>query len=39
MKTIFEELRKKGYEVTKTHFNVKGFKTNTPVNEIEKVFK
>lgn len=39
MKTIFEVLRKKGYEVTKTHFNVKGFKTNAPVNEIEKVFK
>jgi len=39
MKTIFEELRKKGYEATKTHFNVKAFKTNAPITEIEKVFK
>ena len=39
MKTIFKELRKKGYEVTKTHFDLKGFKTNASINEIEKVFK
>ncbi|MDH7506873.1 MAG: tRNA (guanine(10)-N(2))-dimethyltransferase [Candidatus Thermoplasmatota archaeon] len=39
MKTLFEGLRKKGFEVTRTHFNVKGFKTNAPVNEIEKMFK
>ncbi len=39
MKTILKELRKKGYEVTRTHFNVKGFKTNAPITEIEKVFK
>lgn len=39
MKTLFQELRKKGYEVTRTHFNVKGFKTNAPVTEIEKMFK
>ncbi len=39
MKTIFKEIRKKGYEVTLTHFDLKGFKTNAPINEIEKVFK
>jgi len=39
MKTIFEELRKKGYVATATHFNVKGFKTNAPISEIEKMFK
>jgi len=39
MKIIFEELRKKGYEATRTHFNAKGFKTNAPLTEIEKVFK
>jgi tRNA (guanine26-N2/guanine27-N2)-dimethyltransferase len=39
MKTIFEELRKKGYKATRTHFNVKGFKTDAPICEIEKMFK
>jgi len=38
MKKIFQELKRKGYEVTKTHFNEKGFKTNAPINEIEKMF-
>jgi len=39
MKTMFEKLKKKGYEVTRTHFNVKGFKTNAALTEIEKMFK
>lgn len=39
MDVIFESLRKKGYEVYRTHFSPKGFKTNAPVKEIEKVFK
>ena len=39
MKTIFQEFRKKGYEVARTHFDLKGFKTNAPVAEIEKMFK
>lgn len=35
---IFEELRKKGYDVFRTHFSPTGFKTNTPFDEIEKLF-
>ena len=39
METIFEKLRKKGYEVSRTHFSPTGFKTNAPKSEIEKGFK
>ena len=39
MKTIFEELKNKGFEVTRTHFSPTGFKTDAGVKEIEKMFK
>jgi tRNA (guanine26-N2/guanine27-N2)-dimethyltransferase len=39
MITIFEILRNKGYDVTRTHFSSTGFKTNAPKDEIEKLFK
>jgi len=38
MKKIFEKLKNKGYMVTRTHFSNTGFKTNAPLDEIEKVF-
>ena len=39
MGVIFESLRKEGYEVYRTQFSTKGFKTNAPVAQIEKMFK
>lgn len=39
MKTVFEELGKKGYNVYRTHFSPTGFKTNASVSVIEKLFK
>lgn len=39
MKTVFDKLRNKGYEVFRSHFGPTCFKTNAPQNEIEKVFK
>ena len=39
MEIIFEKLKNKGYDITKTHFSPTGFKTNAPKSEIEKVFK
>ena len=39
MKKIFEELRRNRFEVYRTHFHPKGFKTNAPVADIEKMFK
>ena len=39
MELIFERLRDKGYEVSRTHFSPTGFKTNAPKTEIEKMFK
>ncbi|MCK5636598.1 MAG: hypothetical protein KAH91_04175 [Thermoplasmatales archaeon] len=39
METIFEKLRNKDYEVSRTHFSPTGFKTNASKTEIEKVFK
>ena len=38
MKTVFEKLQKKGYIVTKTHFNEAGFKTDASLDEIKKIF-
>lgn len=39
MEKIFEELKSMGYEVSRTHFAPTGFKTNAPLEIIEKVFK
>jgi len=39
MKTIFEKLKNEGYGVYRTHFSPTGFKTDAPVNVIEKMFK
>jgi len=39
MELLFEKLKEKGYNVYRTHFSQTGFKTNSPINEIEKVFK
>jgi len=39
MEKIFEKLKNKGFEVTRTHFSPTGFKANAPKNMIEKVFK
>jgi len=39
METIFEKLRNKDYEVSRTHFSPTGFKTNASKTEIEKMFK
>ena len=39
MEIIFEKLKTKGYNVSRTHFSQTGFKTDAPQNEIEKVFK
>jgi tRNA (guanine26-N2/guanine27-N2)-dimethyltransferase len=36
---LFESLKSKGYNVCKTHFISTGFKTNSSINMIEKVFK
>ena len=37
-KFIFDFLKKKGFDVFRTHFSPTGFKTNAGENEIEKVF-
>ncbi|MBN2602781.1 MAG: tRNA (guanine(10)-N(2))-dimethyltransferase [Candidatus Thermoplasmatota archaeon] len=39
MKVIFNQLKKKGYNVYRTHFSPTGFKTDAPLNKIEKAFK
>ncbi len=39
MGTVFEILKKKGYNVYRTHFSSTGFKTNAPMKDIEKIFK
>ncbi|PNX45522.1 MAG: hypothetical protein BV456_13480, partial [Thermoplasmata archaeon M8B2D] len=36
---LFKSLRNKGYNVYRTHFSPTGFKTNSSINMIEKVFK
>ena len=38
-KVIFNELKKAGYNVYRTHFSPTGFKTDAPLNKIEKAFK
>lgn len=38
-KVIFNELKKAGYNVYRTHFSQTGFKTDAPLNKIEKAFK
>lgn len=38
LKRIFSLLRKKGYYVSRTHFDVTGFKTDASKDEIKKVF-
>jgi len=38
-KEVFEKLRSSGYDVFRTHFNPKGFKTNAPKDVVEKVFQ
>jgi len=38
MRTIFEQLKSKGYTVCRTHFSNTGFKTNAPRKEIEAAF-
>jgi tRNA (guanine26-N2/guanine27-N2)-dimethyltransferase len=38
-KTLFEQLKKKNYQVTQTHFHPMGFKTNAPKNVIIAMFK
>jgi tRNA (guanine26-N2/guanine27-N2)-dimethyltransferase len=39
IKTLFNNLKNKGYFVSKTHFYDNGFKTDAPRTEIEKMFK
>ena len=39
MNLIFEKLKSKGFEITKTHFGDNCFKTNAPVSEIKKIFR
>lgn len=39
MKILFDKIRKKGYNVCKTHFCETGFKTDAPRDEIVSVFK
>ena len=39
MEIVFEKLKNKGFNVSRTHFSPTGFKTNASQNEIEKVFK
>jgi tRNA (guanine26-N2/guanine27-N2)-dimethyltransferase len=36
---LFKSLRNKGYNVYRTHFSSTGFKTNSSINMIEKMFK
>jgi tRNA (guanine26-N2/guanine27-N2)-dimethyltransferase len=36
---LFKLLRNKGYNVYRTHFSSTGFKTNSSINMIEKMFK
>jgi tRNA (guanine26-N2/guanine27-N2)-dimethyltransferase len=36
---LFEQLRQKGFLVTRTHFIPTGFKTNAPLEVIKEVFK
>lgn len=38
MKDIFEKLTSKGYNVYQTHFSTTAFKTNAPLDEIQKIF-
>ena len=39
MDLLFENLKKQGYNVYRTHFSPTGFKTNASINIIEKMFK
>jgi len=39
MEHIFEKLKEKGYDASRTHFSPTGFKTNAPRDEIETIFK
>ena len=39
MNTLLESLKSKGYNVYRTHFSSTGFKTDSSINMIEKVFK
>ena len=39
MDFLFESLKSKGYNVYRTHFSPTGFKTDSSINMIEKVFK
>jgi tRNA (guanine26-N2/guanine27-N2)-dimethyltransferase len=38
MKYLFNKLNEKGYYAIKTHFSDTGFKTNAPIEEIEKIY-
>lgn len=38
LKTVFSHLQMKGYQVTRTHMDPTGFKTNAPLSEIETIF-
>lgn len=37
MNVLFEKIKSKGYNVTRTHFNPTGFKTNAPFDKILKI--
>lgn len=39
IKNVFEFLNKKGFRVSKTHFNQTGFKTEAPIKVIKSCFK
>jgi len=39
MELLFKGLKTMGYDVYRTHFSPVGFKTNAPLNIIEKMFK
>jgi tRNA (guanine26-N2/guanine27-N2)-dimethyltransferase len=38
LETIFNTLKTMGYTVCKTHFSSTGFKTNAPLDQIERIF-
>ena len=39
IENIFDRIKKKGYDIVRTHFNPTGFKTNAPLAKIKEVFK
>lgn len=38
LEILFEKIKSKGYDVSRTHFSPTGFKTSAPIKEIKKLF-